>query len=125
MFLQKFFSFNLLKGILISLIFTAVSILIFAYILYLFSLPNEVVKPINYLIKVLAVFIGCLFAVRGEKGLLKGCLYGGIITIISFLFFSLLNGNFSLDATFLWDMLLGIVVGGIGGIVAVNRKINL
>ena len=125
MFLNKIFSFNVLKGILISLIFTAISILIFAYVLYLFSIPNEVIKPINYLIKVLAVFIGCYFSVSGEKGLLKGCLYGAIITIISFLFFSLLSGRFILDITFLWDLLLGVVVGGIGGIVAVNRKINL
>ena len=94
-------------------------------ILYLFSIPNEVIKPVNYLIKVLAVFIGCFFAVKGENGLIKGVIYGAIITIVSFLFFSLLSGSFSLDLNFLWDLLLGIAVGGISGIVAVNRKVNL
>ena len=121
---DKIFGFNLVKAILISLIFSCVSILLFALVLYLFSIPNEAVKPINCLIKVLAVFIGCFFSIKGDKGFVKGLIYGGIIVIIAFLFFSLLSGSFTFGLSFLWELLLGLTVGAVAGIVAVNKKNN-
>ena len=121
---DKIFGFNLVKAVLISLIFSCVSILIFALVLYLFSIPNEAVKPVNCLIKVLAVFIGCFFSIKGEKGLTKGLIYGGIITVTAFLFFSLLGGEFTFGISFLWEVLLGLTVGAVAGIVTVNKKNN-
>ena len=121
---DKIFGFNLVKAVLISLIFSCVSILIFALVLYLFSIPNEAVKPVNCLIKVLAVFIGCFFSIKGEKGLIKGLIYGGIITVTAFLFFSLLGGEFTFGISFLWEVLLGLTVGAVAGIVTVNKKNN-
>ena len=121
---DKIFGFNLVKAVLISLIFSCVSILIFALVLYLFSIPNEAVKPVNCLIKVLAVFIGCFFSIKGEKGLIKGVIYGAIITVTAFLFFSLLGGEFAFGISFLWEVLLGLTVGAVAGIVTVNKKNN-
>lgn len=122
MYNDKILSFNLIKGILIALLFTCISILLFALVLYLFSIPNEAVKPVNCLIKVLAVFIACFFSIKGERGLIKGCIYGGIITLVTYLFFLLLSGVNSFNFSFLWEVLLGVAVGGISGIVAVNKK---
>jgi putative membrane protein (TIGR04086 family) len=124
MFNSKIFGFNLLKAILISLIFSCVSILIFALVLYLFSIPNEAIKPVNCLIKVMATFIGCFFSIKGEKGFIKGLVYGGIITIVAILFFALLSGGFTFGFSFLWELLLGLTVGAVAGIVAVNKKNN-
>ena len=124
MFNDKIFSFNLIKAVLIALIFSCASILIFALVLYLFSIPNEAIKPINCLIKVLAVFIGCFFSIKGERGLIKGLIYGGIITVIAFFFFALLSGTFAFGVSFLWELLLGLTVGAVAGIVTVNRKNN-
>ncbi len=123
MFNDKIFGFNLLKAVIISLIFSCGAILLFALVLYLFSIPNEAVKPINILIKVLATFIGCFFSIKGDKGFIKGLIYGGIITIVAFLFFSLIGGTFKLNVSFLWELLLGLTVGVVAGIVAVNKKI--
>ncbi|MBO5926195.1 MAG: TIGR04086 family membrane protein, partial [Clostridia bacterium] len=64
--------FGAVKGVIISLIFTLISILVFALILKIFSLNNNVIKPINYVIKVTAVFLGTFIAVKEEKGILKG-----------------------------------------------------
>ncbi len=122
---DKIFSFNLIKAILISLIFTCASILLFALVLYLFSIPNEAIKPINCLIKVLATFIGCFFSIKGDKGFIKGLIYGGIITIITFLFFLILSGTFVFSISFFWEILLGLTVGAVAGIVSVNKKSNL
>ena len=121
---DKIFGFNLIRAVLISLIFSCVSILIFALVLYLFSIPNEAVKPVNCLIKVLSVFIGCFFSINGDKGLIKGLIYGGIITVVCYLFFALLSGVFCLGVSFLWELLLGLTVGAVAGIVTVNKKNN-
>ena len=121
---DKIFGFNLIRAVLISLIFSCVSILIFALVLYLFPIPNEAVKPVNCLIKVLSVFIGCFFSINGDKGLIKGLIYGGIITVVCYLFFALLSGVFGLGVSFLWELLLGLTVGAVAGIVTVNKKNN-
>ena len=48
-----------LKSVIIAVIFSLISILIFALILKVFSIPNSVIKPVNYLIKCTSVFLGC------------------------------------------------------------------
>ncbi len=111
-----------IKAIIISVIFTLVSILIFAFLLKVFSLPNGIVKPINYLIKCASVFIGCFFSVKGEKGAIKGLVLGILIIFICHLLFSVLSCNFIFTLNFVWDILLGGVVGVISGIIAVNKK---
>lgn len=111
-----------LKAIVISLIFSLFCILIFAIILNVFSLPNAVIKPVNYLIKSLSVFLGAYFTISGERGAFKGFIIGTIIILICFLVFSITSCNFSIDVSFIWDLLLGGVIGAITGIVAVNKK---
>ncbi len=114
-----------LKAVIISLIFTVLGVLVFALVITLFSLPSGVVKPVNYLIKTLAVFLGCYFSIVGERGALKGFLFGVLIMLFCHLVFSVFSCDFSFSISFLWDVILGGAVGGITGIVAVNKKANL
>lgn len=109
-----------LKSVIISLLFSIISILIFALILRLCSIPEVAIKPVNYVIKTVAVFLGVFFSVRNEKGLLKGVLLGVVITVICNLVFSLLCWEFLITYRFLWDLLLGATVGGVSGILGVN-----
>ena len=113
---------QLIKAVVISLIFSLTSILLFAVILSAFSLPNAVIKPVNYLIKSLSVVLGCFFSVKGEKGAIKGFIIGAVIILICYLVFSLTSCNFSLDISLIWDVLLGGVIGAVTGIVLVNKK---
>lgn len=110
------------KAVIISLLFTLVSILIFAFLLKVFSLPNGIVKPINYIIKCTSIFLGCYFSVKGEKGAIKGFIFGVLIILISHLLFSTLSCSFSFSLSLIWEILLGGVVGLIAGIFAVNKK---
>ena len=112
---------NSLKAVVVSLIFTMIAILIFALILKVFSLPNSVIKPVNYLIKCLSVFLGCYLSISEEKGILKGFITGAIIMLFSHLIFSLIGGV-SLTFSIIWELLLGGAVGAITGTIAVNKK---
>ncbi len=113
---------EVLKAVIVSLIFSLFSILIFAVILNVFSLPNTVIKPVNYLFKSLSVFLGCFFSIKREKGAIRGFIVGIIIIITCYLVFSLTSCNFTFDISLIWDILLGGTIGAVTGIVAVNRK---
>jgi putative membrane protein (TIGR04086 family) len=113
---------NLLKAVLVSLIFTMLAVLLFALILRLFSLGNGIIKPINYLIKTIAVFIGAYLSVSEDKGILKGFISGVIIIIITFIVFSLISSGFKFTPSLLWEIILGGAIGAIAGVVKVNKK---
>ena len=78
---------QLIKGILTGVIATIAGILIFAVIVNLTGINQSVIKGVNQFIKIISVFIGCLFSFSGEKGLIKGAISGIIITVITFSFF--------------------------------------
>lgn len=112
---------QLIKGILTGVIATIAGILIFAVIVNLTGLSQSVIKGVNQFIKIISVFIGCLFSFSGEKGLIKGAITGLTITVITYLIF-LLFGAASFGTGFFIDLALLTVVGAISGIIAVNVK---
>lgn len=112
---------QLIKGILTGVIATIAGILIFAVIVNLTGLSQSVIKGVNQFIKIISVFIGCLFSFSGEKGLIKGAISGLTITVITYLIF-LLFGAASFGTGFFIDLALLTVVGAISGIIAVNVK---
>jgi len=116
----KFFP-QLIKGILTGVIATIAGILVFAGIVNLTGISQSVIKGVNQFIKIISVFIGCLFSFSGEKGLLKGAITGLLVTVITYLIF-LLFGASSFGTGFLIDLALLTVVGAISGIIAVNVK---
>ena len=88
MFKSTSYFINLLKCLLISLIITILSILVFSILLKVFSLDNVVIKPVNYLIKTLSIFVATLLSVKENKGAVKGLSFGAISTIVCYLFVS-------------------------------------
>ena len=113
---------SVLKGVVISLLFAIIAILLFSVILRIFSLSNGVIKPVNYVIKIVEIFLGTYLTVKENHGALKGLVTGVIIVIITFVFFSIIGGGFTFDIDLLWETLLGGAVGSITGIFAVNKK---
>ncbi len=111
-----------LKGAFLSLIVALVGVLIFSLVVKLASLNSNVIKPVNQFIKVLAIFLGCFFSLKGKMGFLKGCLCGLLGTAITFLVFALIGGNFSFGFSFIIDLLLGGAVGLLSGVIAVNLR---
>ena len=84
------------------------------------SLSDKVIKPINQVIKLIAIFGGCAVAIRGEKGFLKGGIIGLAVTIISYVLFGIIGGTFGSFAVILTDALCGMVMGVISGVISVN-----
>ena len=110
------------KGVFLSVIITLVFVAVFALIIKLTSASVSVIKPVNQFIKVLSVFLGCFFSLKGDKGYLKGILVGIFAVVITYLLFALIGGGVSFKFSFLIDILFCAVVGMISGILTVNLK---
>ncbi len=115
---------SVLKGSLVSLCFSLVGILIFAFILKFTNISDSVINPVNQVIKAASVLLGVFIGLKKEKemGLVSGLLIGLIYTVVAFLVFSILDGCFVFDRTLLNDILFGGITGAICGIICVNIK---
>lgn len=118
---NHFFS-SIAKGSFLSVICSLVAIIIFAFVLKFTFLSTGVIKTVNQFVKVISIFIGCFVFIRGKMGLIKGVLVGGFSTVITYLIFSLMNRATAFDISFYIDLLFGVLVGAICGIISVNVK---
>ncbi len=113
------------SGILKGMIFSLIAVLVFSFIVHLFSLGDNVIHVVDQFIKSLAVFIGCFFSLKGRGGWLKGLLTGLFVFVLTYLIFGLIAGAKVFTWNFLIDAAFGAVIGLISGIIAVNvRKEN-
>ena len=121
---DRCFLLAIIKGSLIALCISLVGILIFAFILKFASISDKAIRPINQIIKGVSVLVGVFVAMRkvDKMGLVGGLLIGLVYTILAFVVFSLLDGNFEFNLTLLNDLLFGGIMGAICGIIAVNVK---
>ena len=118
----KDFVLQTVSGAGIATICTLVGILLFALVLKAATMSSVAVKVVNQFIKVLSVFVGCFFCLRGKGGWIKGLVAGLLYMCIAYLIFSLLGGKGAVEGLFVVDLLFGAVTGAISGVLAVNAK---
>ncbi len=116
------FALSVVKGTLISLAVSLLCAFAFALLLRFFPIPDKAILPVDQTLKAVAVFVGALSAVRGEKGLFKGALIGIFSVLLSYLAFSAIGGDFSLSWLIVLELLFGALSGGLAGIFAVNAR---
>ena len=114
------------KGVLVGLCVALVGILLFAFLLRFTNISDKLITPVNQVIKGVSIFMGVFLGLKKHKanGLLSGLLIGFLFTVVAFLVFSLLDGAFVFDKTFLSDLIFGTIIGSICGIICVNLKKN-
>ncbi len=111
-----------LKGTLISMVFTVAVILLFALIIKETGLADNVIAPVNQIVKILGIVGASYFAIKGmtEKQWLTGGLAGLLFISLSYLVFSLIEGMFGSVALLFSDMLMGLLVGMVFAIILAN-----
>ena len=114
--------FQVIKASAASVIISLLFVLLFTLIIQFCSVPMSAVKPVNQVFKILAIAAGGLIFIRGEKGLLKGLIYGIIAVTLTFFLFGLISRSLDFSWKFLLEVLLGGVAGAISGVIAVNIK---
>jgi putative membrane protein (TIGR04086 family) len=116
--------FTVVKAVGLALAVSLLGAVIFAVVLRVGNLDEKIVYPVNQVLKGLAISVGTLVCVRGEKGWLKGGGAGLLFTALSYLAFSSIGGDFSFTWVIVIELLLAVSAGGLGGAIAVNLRRN-
>ena len=120
---KRSFVLDVAKGTIFSLVISMVLIIIFAIIIRFANVSDFLIIPINQGIKIISILIGCIIALKGSnKGFIKGLLIGGLYAILAYFIFSLLSNTLTIGLTSITDLLFGMIIGGISGLIAVNIK---
>lgn len=115
---------KVLKGSAISVIVTLILLAIFAALLTYTKINEATMPTVIIVITVLSILIGSQFATQHIKknGILNGALVGGIYIISIYIISSIVTKNFALNTYAIIMIVTSILVGGLGGIIGVNRK---
>ena len=117
------YALEIIKGLVFSLILTLAFVLLSALIVKIFSISTQHIPLINQINRTLSIFIPVIVCFKGgEKGYLRGAIFGLIYVAITFILFSLINGEFLFGLSLVFDLILGGVSGLISGIIAVNLR---
>ena len=108
---------KILLAMVIAVIASLGLILIFALLIKWFEWGDGAIAPVNIIIKIISIAVGVIVATRcGGQALKRGALVGAGYIILSYIIFSALLGSFSLSLENLWDLMFGIITGGVIGV---------
>ncbi len=114
---------QVVKSLLLAMLFIFLGMLIHAGADRLLGLSDNAMLLINQIIKALAVFFACLLSVRGERILFR-CVAVGFLTLTAaYIFFALLSpdrGVFTLQL--LQESLMGIALGAVSGVLTASLR---
>ena len=96
---------------------TLACILLFAFMMQWLKPSDGVIRVVNQLIKLAAIFVGVRLAVGkgGERGLLTGALVGFLYMLLGVVLYALLSGQQLPMTSYLSDIAMGVAGGGIAG----------
>lgn len=121
--IKKATVFDIIRGVLLSVVISLIGVLILALIVKLTSIGNEVILPINQVLKILSILLGCILGIKEkEKGALKGSIIGLFYSLLSIFVFLILNKSLSGSSINYIDIVAGIAAGALSGIIAVNFR---
>lgn len=111
---------DLVRSVLVALIFSLLLVLAFALIVRWASLDNNALVVGNYVIKFLSVLAGVLIGFKQRKnGILKGAILGLTFMLVTFLIFGAMEGFKGVSFNWL-DLIFLTIGGGILGVIKVN-----
>ena len=115
---------NIIKGVIISIVFTLIFLFIFSIILTYTTISESFITPTIIVITAISIFIGSSIGnIKMKKnGLFNGALIGGIYLLSIYLLSGIINQNFSLSTQSIIIIISGMICGMFGGIIGVNKK---
>ena len=113
---------SLILGLICSIVFTLLCMLILAAALILLRFPDNLLTTLNQIVKLAAVVIGTCASVPrgGEKGLVTGTVLGLFYSVLGYVLFILLGeGSFSIRCL-LGEIMLAWAAGAVTGAIRAN-----
>ena len=115
---------SLWRGVLLSIAATLAAVVLFSVAIGLWDIPDGVIRIINQVIKVGAIFLGVQAAVpRGDEGgIRRGAVIGLVYMGVGVLLYALLSQQKITWLDYAIDVLMGVAAGGLSGMVLGSMK---
>ena len=116
---------NILKGLVISIIFTLICLFVFSCLLVYTDINENLMQPVIIVITGISILIGSSIGNRKTKknGILNGAIVGILYILCIYIISSIVNGgDFRLGMQSLIMIGIGLLGGIIGGVIGVNIK---
>lgn len=114
----------IIRGVLISFLFTICMLTIFSILLVYTNLSEETIKPVIITITGISILIGSSIGTRKlhKNGLISGGIIGSSYILMLYLISSIISSNFAINWISVIMIIIGLIGGIFGGIVGVNVK---
>lgn len=115
---------KIIKGSIISIIVTIVSLVIFAILLTYTGIAERTIPTVTIIITALSILIGSSLSMSKLKknGIINGSLVGLIYIMVIYILSSIIEGNFALNIYSMIMILGSVLAGALGGIIGVNKR---
>lgn len=115
---------KILKGSAISMITTLILLIIFSVLLTFTNINERTMPTVIIMITALSILLGSqITTIKIKKnGIINGMAVGGTYMITLYFISSIVSKNFSFNKYSIIMMATGLLIGGLGGIIGVNRK---
>ena len=114
----------ILRGILISFLFTLLMLIIYSILLVYTNLSEQTIRPVIITITGVSILIGSSLGTKKltKNGLLSGGIIGASYILLLYLISSTVNSNFSINWVSIIMIIVGLIGGIFGGVIGVNTK---
>lgn len=115
---------RILKGSVISIVATMIFLGLFAVLLTYTNINENTMPTVIIIVTALSILIGSEISTSKIKknGIFNGALVGAIYILMLYIISSTITGNFGLNNYSIIMIATSVLIGGIGGIIGVNRK---
>lgn len=115
---------KILKGSILAIAISIILLLIFAIVLTYTDINENAMPTVIIVITAVSILIGSQITTSGIKknGIINGVLVGLIYILFLYLMSSVISRDFSLNNYAIIMIATSVAIGGLGGIIGVNRK---
>ena len=110
--------------LLLAALFTAAAVIVFALVLSFARLSDGVIRAVNQVIKLVAIYLGVRAAVGTGTGrpLLRGMLVGLIYMAVGVMLYAVLTAQHLSAYAYAADILMGVAAGGLIAMLRARKR---
>ena len=110
------------RGVLLAALFTAAAVIVFALVLSFARLSDGVIRAVNQVIKLVAIYLGVRAAVGTGTGrpLLRGMLVG--LMAVGVMLYAVLTAQHLSPYAYAADILMGVAAGGLIAMLRARKR---